>query len=115
MNNNALKAFARHAAEGKVEGGDFEALCKSENLTEFKLFDALASLIAHGYVVTTWSFDDADAAMNRLWGFLTDTVKGDGWDYPKYFYSVYEAFDAGEFHHLAIQKALIQRRNTQSR
>lgn len=60
------------------------------------LLNQLACHIARGYSTGTWSFADADAAMNHLWAFLCSQ---NDFDIPPYFYSVYEAFDAGEYYH----------------
>jgi len=99
MNKIAFEGFARRASDTKVVASEFEALCTAEGVTHLALFDALAKHIALGYSDSGWSFQQADAAMNNLWGLLISQVKGGGWEIPEYFYAVYEAFDAGEHRH----------------
>lgn len=99
MTSSAIEAFALRAIEAEVIESEFEALCSAEGVTDLALFDALARQIALGYNGATWSFEQADVAMNRLWALLTSRATTDGWEIPKYFYAVYEAFDAGEYHH----------------
>jgi hypothetical protein len=47
------------------------------------------------------SFDDADAAMNAIDTEMTeDAIRaGEGYKFPEPAFSIYEAFDAGEYDH----------------
>ena len=61
----------------------------------FEFYNVLALRIASRFLEESMSFADADAAINNLniiW--LDDAVK---YDFPEPAYSVYLAFDAGEY------------------
>lgn len=96
MKQEALEEFARSIVDAVVPNAEFEALCALRSVNVSALLDQLAGHIAHGYREGSWSFEDADGAMNHLWAFLCSRKD---FEIPPYFYSVYEAFDAGEYYH----------------
>ncbi|MGI9319823.1 MAG: hypothetical protein ACR2O5_00275 [Thiogranum sp.] len=69
--------------------------CVTANKDLFEFYNTLALRIARLFLEESMSFDDADTAVNNLnsiW--LDDAIK---YDYPEPAYSVYLAFDAGEY------------------
>ena len=69
--------------------------CLTPDTDLFELYNALALRIARLFLAGSVSFHDADAAINSLntiW--LDDAIK---YDFPEPAYSVYLAFDAGEY------------------
>jgi len=69
--------------------------CLTPEIDLFEFYNALALQIARLFIEGMMSFADADAAINNLntiW--LDDAIK---YDFPEPAYSVYLAFDAGEY------------------
>ena len=96
MKSDSLESFARNAVDNVVSAIAFQDLCVVHSAGMLALLDQLAGHIARGYSTGVWSFADADAAMNHLWAFLCSQKD---FEIRPYFYSVYEAFDAGEYYH----------------
>ena len=62
------------------------------------LYDQIATQLALGYHEKRYSFEFCDVVANQLYGIMIVQQAGDSpppW--PKLFFRVYEAFDAGEF------------------
>ena len=69
--------------------------CGTPDKDLFEFYNTLALRIASLFMEESMSFDDADTAINNLntiW--LDDAIK---YDFPEPAYSVYLAFDAGEY------------------
>ncbi|WP_020647662.1 hypothetical protein [Solimonas variicoloris] len=96
MKNDSLEQFARSVIDEAVPSAAFEQLCVLRSAGTLEILDQIANHIAYGYSRGNWSFEDADAAINHLWAFLCSQKD---FEIPPYFYSVYEAFDAGEYYH----------------
>jgi len=96
MKADSLESFARSVVDAVVPVAAFQELCTARSVDMLPLLDQLAAHIARGYSRGSWSFTDADAAMNHLWAFLCSQKD---FEVPPYFYSVYDAFDAGEYYH----------------
>ncbi|NKF24108.1 hypothetical protein [Solimonas marina] len=96
MKSGSLESFARSVVDNVVSAIALQDLCAVHSVGMLALLDQLAGHIARGYSTDVWSFADADAAMNHLWAFLCSQKD---FEIPSYFYSVYEAFDAGEYCH----------------
>lgn len=66
------------------------------------LYDSLAAELARGYLEGRYSFGFCDAVVNQLYALMISRQLQDSpppW--PKLFFRVYEAFDAGECHRRA--------------
>jgi len=65
---------------------------------ESRLYDGLAAELARGYFEKRYSFEFCDAVMNQLYALMIDKqLQEPPPPWPKLFWRVYEAFDAGEF------------------
>ena len=73
----------------------FVRSCLPSDMDLFELYNLLAKRIASLFLQESMSFDDADAAINSLNTIWLDDVEKYG--FPEPAYSVYLAFDAGEF------------------
>jgi len=78
---------------------DVATFCEAEGLRREDLWNRVAVTIAKRFAAGTMSFDDADAAMNAIDAeMIEDALQvGNGYVYPEPAFSIYEAFDAGEF------------------
>jgi hypothetical protein len=80
--------------DGKADHASIRR-CLTPDTDLFEFYNALALRIASLFMEKSMSFSDADAAINNLniiW--LDDAIK---YDFPEPAYSVYLAFDAGEY------------------
>lgn len=89
------------ATESAIDRVQVQAFCQKEGVSLDDLYNRVAVTIARRFHDGMMSYEDADAAMNRIWGMvIEDTVRfGDGFELPEPAFSVYEAFDAGEYDH----------------
>ena len=96
MKRDSIETFARSVVDAVVPTAAFDELCALRSGDMSRLLDQLAHHIAQGYRKGIWSFEDADGAMNHLWAYLCSQKD---FEIPPFFYSVYEAFDAGEYYY----------------
>jgi hypothetical protein len=75
---------------------EVEALVASIEGSSAAALDALAIEIARRYMHNGLSFEVADSLMNTLFGYAA-TVRKE--TIPSLMFSVFQAFDAGEYHH----------------
>jgi hypothetical protein len=69
---------------------------------ELTFYDGVAAELARGYFERRYSFDFCDAVVNQLYALMISKQHLDpSPPWPKLFWRVYEAFDAGEWHRLA--------------
>lgn len=74
---------------------EIQALVSSQGSSSEAALNALSIDIARRYMNDDLSFELADSLMNLLWAFTIECEDR----IPSVLYSVYEAFDAGEYHH----------------
>ncbi|MFZ3087756.1 MAG: hypothetical protein WA123_06795 [Methylotenera sp.] len=92
-----LSEIADLCAKFELDQVQIDAYCKSSEISEYQLFDDLAKYIAHGYAKNQLTFEFCDAVINEVWR-MSET------DLSNYAYSVYSAFDQGEFYRLSDTK-----------
>ena len=73
---------------------EVEALCAQLGSKDAHPLDALALDIAQRYMGGTLSFEVADTFMNSIWSYSCSRA-----EIPALMYSIYQAFDAGEYRH----------------
>jgi hypothetical protein len=86
----------RKAADQPFEAADVDAACAEHGLTIGELFDAISRRIVRGYVSGELPFGFCDGVMNHVYSFMNlnhDMAP------PAYSYSVFLAFDEGEYQH----------------
>jgi hypothetical protein len=91
-----IDPLMRKAAERPLNQGDVDAACKYLSLTRDALFDPISRRVARGYASGELSFDFCDGVMNHLYSFVMLNYEMTP---PEYSYSVFLAFDEGEYHH----------------
>jgi hypothetical protein len=90
-----IDPLMRKAADQPLTEADIEAACRYLALTRGALFDSISRRVVQGYSSGELDFGFCDGVMNQLYGTLMT------WDepMPNYTYSVFFAFDEGEYHH----------------
>ena len=96
-----LDGIIAQAVKWDIDRIEAEAFCEAESLRLEDLWNRMAVRIAKCFEAGMLSFDEAAAAMNAIWHeMVEDAVRfGDGFEFPEPAFSIYEAFDAGEFDH----------------
>lgn len=80
--------LARELLQAGLDPGCFEHVESVETLCR-----TVAELVVHGYLSGKLSWADADSVINYLFPAMLECQR-----IPDYPWSVYEAFDAGEYH-----------------
>ena len=89
----SLKSCIEKASAGNATDEDADAYCLSGNIRPEDFCNQFALTVAKRYSDKTSSFDDCDCAMNFLFGYMISKL--DNLADPAY--SIYEAFDRGEY------------------
>ncbi|WP_423141695.1 hypothetical protein ACOYW6_12835 [Parablastomonas sp. CN1-191] len=87
------------ASESYISEADISRWTNGVVEREEVLYDGLAALLARGYHERRYSFEFCDIVVNDLYGRMIEKqlqTPPPAW--PKLFWRVFEAFDAGEFH-----------------
>ena len=73
--------------------------CLEAGIASGEFWNRMALRIAEEFHCGSFSYKEGDHAMNRIWGqMIEDAAKfGDGFELPEPAFSIYEAFDAGEY------------------
>lgn len=72
----SLDDIIANATESGIDRAQAEAFCQKEGVSLYDLYNDAAVTIARRFRDGMMSYDDADAAMNRIWGMvIEDTVK----------------------------------------
>jgi hypothetical protein len=87
-----------------TEGLDLEAIaafCRSKNLHFNELCNSIALSVARRFDDSLLTYEDADSVMNAVFGIMIAVAgrEGDGFVFAEPAYSIYLAFDAGEYDH----------------
>jgi hypothetical protein len=90
-----IDPLMRKAADQPLTDADVEAACGYLALTRSALFDAISRRVVEGYSSSELDFGFCDGVMNHLYGMLMTRDE----PVPDYTYSVFLAFDEGEYQH----------------
>lgn len=93
------KSFIERAAAGALVRKEVDAFCVQHGLNAADFFNSLSIDIAKGFDSGELDFWPANHAMNHIFSFLLEdfALVGDGYEFPEPAFSIYEAFDAGEW------------------
>lgn len=91
-----LDDLIRKAADQPFAQFEVDAVCAQQGLVVGELFDTISRRIVRGYTSGDLSFDFCDAVMNHVYSFML--LKHEMAP-PDYSYSVFLAFDEGEYQH----------------
>ena len=87
-----LQQLAEKSDASELTEADVRAYASEQGLTAGQVYDALALHLATGYAQNTLTYEFCDSAINFVMGLTTYNV-------PDFAWSVYSAFDEGEFYH----------------
>ncbi len=95
----------RYACDWKAQAPvqkDIARWTEGVEAAETALYDSLAAELARGYSERRFSFDFCDVVVNQLYGvMISKQLRERPPQWPKVFWRVFEAFDAGEFYRSA--------------
>jgi hypothetical protein len=86
--------IAKAASEQGIRPSDVLAAVSASDKPWKELFDEFARIVAERYCRGECSWEFGDLAMNSLWG---HAVNHGGAEFPEFAFSVYIAFDEGEY------------------
>jgi hypothetical protein len=86
----------RKAEDQPFAVADVDAACTEHRLTVGELFDAISRRLARCYSSGEFSFGFCDAIMNHVYSFM---ILNHDMAPPDFSYSVFLAFDEGEYQH----------------
>jgi len=93
----ALERIIQDAASGRMNRTDAESFCAAENIELPDLYNRIALIVAERFDNGTLSYQDADGVMNAIFGMMVDGEKP--MDSIEPAWSIYLAFDEGEYYH----------------
>ena len=94
---DALECLIHDATSGRINRADAESFCAAENIELADLCNRIALIVAERFDNRTLSYQDGDGVMNAIFGVLVDGKKP--MDSVEPAWSIYLAFDEGEYYH----------------
>jgi len=94
---DAFERIIRNATSGRMNRADAESFCAAENIEPTDLYNRIALTVAEGFDNGSLSYQDGDGVMNAIFGMLIDGEKP--MDSIEPAWSIYLAFDDGEYDH----------------
>ena len=94
---DALERIIQNATSGRMNRAEAEAFCAAENIELPDLYNRIALIVAERFDNGRLSYQDGDGVMNAIFGMLIDGDKPIDSVEPAW--SVYLAFDEGEYYH----------------
>ena len=92
-----LDEIIANASEGPLTRATVESFCVASGISFAAFCDEFSRVVATGYFHGRLDFSFCDGAINNLYGFMmTEMTEA---PFPAYAYSVFLAFDEGEYHH----------------
>lgn len=91
----------QQAVSDGIPRSDAEAACAANGKNLDELYNEISIRIAKQFQAGAMSYHDGDAAMNSVFVRMVDDAArfGDGFSFAEPAYSIYLAFDAGEYDH----------------
>jgi hypothetical protein len=97
---DALEQIIDQAVSGKINRGDADAFCSAAGIDICQLYNDIALAVAKRFDAGTMSYEDGDGVMNAILGQMADdAAKGHPNPFVEPAWSVYLAFDDGEYVH----------------
>jgi len=98
---NALPGLIVDAVDGSLTHRDARAFCGAEGMDIDQLLNRMAMTIAGAFDGGAMPFAEADAAANTIYLLMMDEASQAGAQYalPEPAFSIYVAFDEGEYQH----------------
>ena len=94
-----LERIIAQAIQGNISREEATALCEASSIGLDDLYNRMSLTIARKFDTAEMSFEDADLAMNDVYRMMVeDACKfGDWFEFAEPAFSIYRAFDSGEF------------------
>jgi len=91
----------QQAVAGKISRTDAESFCTAEGIEIGQLYNCIGLVIAKRFDAGTISYHDGDTAMNSVFSMMVEDASrfGDGFEFSEPVFSIYCAFDSGEYDH----------------
>jgi hypothetical protein len=97
---NALEPIIQQATTGRINRADAESVCAATGIEMTDLYNQIALIVAKRFDAGTLSYEDGDGAMNAIFSMMTDdAANGHPAPYVEPAWSIYLAFDDGEYFH----------------
>lgn len=96
------------AETGRIGNAEVHAYCANSGASLADALDEAARVVATRYAAENLDFTTADHLMNELFGYAAVA----GGVFPKFMFSVFQAFDAGEFYPDSIREPSPEERFT---
>jgi len=93
-----LEQLIHRAIEGSLGREQIDSTCVSMQLPPNDLYNELALVIARRFISGDMGFEDADLAINSIWSLMIMSTDRNS-DLADPAYSIYQAFDEGEYDH----------------
>ena len=96
-----ISTLIQQAIGGDIKRDDAYSYCKANNTDISALWNSMALFIAKAFHKCEMNYEDADRAMNSIWLQIVVDMEalGNDYEFPELAYSIYCAFDEGEFDH----------------
>jgi len=98
----SIKALVESAITQEAAPAITEILsyCNAEQLSHESFFNQFSLELARGFHEQRYTYDDCDAVMNHVFGIMTTApFFGADINTPEPAFSIFLAFDSGEYHH----------------
>lgn len=89
----------QQAIKGEINLDDARAYCEMKNIQLSDLWNIMSLQIAREFHNGNLSYKDSDVAANSIWVKMLPDEPEDGFILPEPAYSIFSAFDQGEFDH----------------
>jgi hypothetical protein len=84
----------------RMNRAEAESYCSAEGIELTELYNRIAVIVAKRFYGGTLPYEDGDAVMNAIFGMMTvDALNGHPAPYVEPAWSIYLAFDEGEYDH----------------
>lgn len=98
--DDPLEPIIHQASSGEINRADAEAVCCANGIEMTDLYNQLALIVAQRFHAGTLSYEEGDTAMNAVFRLMTDdAVNGHPDPFVQPAWSIYLAFDQGEYWH----------------
>jgi hypothetical protein len=98
--DDPLEPIIHQASLGKINRAHAEAVCGANGIEMTDLYNQIALIVAQRFHAGTLSYEEGDAAMNAVFRLMTDdAVNGHPDPFVQPAWSIYLAFDQGEYYH----------------
>ncbi|MDQ3818163.1 MAG: hypothetical protein M3362_10775 [Acidobacteriota bacterium] len=97
---DALELIIQQATTGRINRADAESVCATTGIEMTELYNQIALIVAKRFDAGSLSYEDGDGAMNAIFSMMADDdANGHPAPYVEPAWSIFLAFDEGEYFH----------------